>query len=99
MFPNGLPAEIRSHAPADKLADLEQLAGKAGQAPARAKKRRDDADGEPCECPCAPCEAGDCADCDHEDCDCVGCTCPTAEEMLSSRAIGLRARIHVNAGK
>lgn len=46
--------------------------------------RADEADGDgPCDCPCAPCRAGNCADCDCDGCGAENCgaeDCPCLEE-------------------
>ena len=89
MWPDGVPAEIRSHVP--RLAELEQKpAAAAGQERARR------AANEPaCECSCEKCQAGECETCSADPCEALNCRCDQAQ----GRSLILRARVHQLAGR
>jgi len=91
LWPQGVPAEIRTRVPA--LHDAGK-SGKpaAGQADDRPRGRRDLEGGDPCTCECPECEQGDCGDCSHEGCSCAGCSCASAE---SDRAWRNRAHVRI----
>lgn len=66
LWPQGVPAEIRSHVPA--LAT-----------PADVIAKREA--GDECGCDCGPCSDGNCEDCDVEDCSTMSCRCMNGERM------------------
>jgi hypothetical protein len=86
LWPQGIPAEVRSHIPT--------LQAEEKPAPVAPEKRDvEDGDG-PCDCPCASCMDGDCSGCDCEGCDSEtcgnqDCRCDS-EAMDRSRAMRLR---------
>ena len=88
LWPDGIPAEVRSHVPT--LRSEDDAASK------RTRAARDgDGDAIPCACPCQPCLDGDCAGCTDEDCADANCDCSAGERMRSQ--LVLRARAHVIA--
>jgi HK97 family phage prohead protease len=78
MWPDGIPAEVRSHVPG-----LREGAPK----PALVKPARRDAKDGDCTCSCDPCQDGNCADCScSSDCDASNCanedcSCGAGERM------------------
>lgn len=64
LWPQGVPAEIRSHVVALR-------AGTPDAAQPAAQKRSEE---EECDCPCSACEDGNCADCNCDGCDSQECS-------------------------
>jgi HK97 family phage prohead protease len=87
LWPDGVPAEIRSHVPGLQIA---------GDKPIVKRARRDAVDGD-CVCDCDPCQGGDCTGCVTEDCSAAGCTC-AASQRSATGVLELRARAHMLAG-